>query len=53
MGRVQTHTDLELNGNVRDAFLDPAMRTPEFDELLSEAKKCQSDFLAQRSQPAQ
>jgi serine/threonine protein kinase len=24
---------------------------PEFNELLSEAKKCQSDFLAQRSQP--
>jgi eukaryotic-like serine/threonine-protein kinase len=26
--------------------------TPEFDELLSAAKKCQSDFLAQRSQAA-
>ena len=27
--------------------------TPEFSELLSAAKKCQSDFLAQRSQPSQ
>jgi tetratricopeptide (TPR) repeat protein len=27
--------------------------TPEFSELLSAAKKCQSDFLAQRSQAAQ
>jgi serine/threonine protein kinase len=27
--------------------------TPEFSELLSAAKKCQSDFLAQRSQPPQ
>ena len=27
--------------------------TPEFSELLSAAKKCQSDFLAKRSQPSQ
>jgi serine/threonine protein kinase len=27
--------------------------TPEFNQLLAEAKKCQSDFLAQRSQAAQ
>ena len=27
--------------------------TPEFNELLSDAKKCQSDFLAQRSLPPQ
>ena len=35
---------------------DPALATlkgtPEFNELLSAAKKCQSDFLAQRSQAA-
>jgi serine/threonine protein kinase/tetratricopeptide (TPR) repeat protein len=27
--------------------------TPEFNELLSAARKCQSDFLAERSQPSQ
>ncbi len=36
---------------------DPALAslkgTPEFNELLSSAKKCQSDFLAQRSQASQ
>jgi serine/threonine protein kinase len=35
-----------------DPILAKLRGTPEFDELLSEARKCQSDFLAQRSQPA-
>jgi serine/threonine protein kinase len=35
-----------------DPILAKLRGTPEFDELLSEAKKCQADFLAQRSQPA-
>eukprot|EP01116_Phalansterium_solitarium_P018294 TRINITY_DN4803_c0_g1_i3.p1 TRINITY_DN4803_c0_g1~~TRINITY_DN4803_c0_g1_i3.p1 ORF type:complete len:396 (-),score=170.87 TRINITY_DN4803_c0_g1_i3:263-1450(-) len=29
----KTHTDLERHGNVADAYLDPAMRPPVFDEL--------------------
>jgi hypothetical protein len=35
-----------------DPTLAKLRGTPEFNELLSAAKKCQSDFLAQRSQAA-
>jgi serine/threonine protein kinase/TolB-like protein len=34
-----------------DPMLATLRGTPEFNELLSAAKQCQSDFLAQRSQP--
>jgi eukaryotic-like serine/threonine-protein kinase len=34
-----------------DPLLAKLRGTPEFNELLSEAKKCQSDFLAERSKP--
>jgi eukaryotic-like serine/threonine-protein kinase len=36
-----------------DPLLAKLRGTPEFNEILAEAKKCQSDFLAQRSQAAQ
>ena len=36
-----------------DPMLAKLRDTPEFAELLSATKKCQSDFLAQRSQPVQ
>jgi serine/threonine protein kinase/Tfp pilus assembly protein PilF len=36
-----------------DPLLAKLRGTPEFSEILSAAKKCQSDFLAQRSQPPQ
>ncbi len=35
-----------------DPMLANLRGTPEFNEILSTAKKCQSDFLAKRSQPA-
>jgi eukaryotic-like serine/threonine-protein kinase len=35
-----------------DPLLAKLRAAPEFNELLSAAKKCQSDFLAQRSEPA-
>jgi hypothetical protein len=35
-----------------DSAWEKLRGTPEFQELLSEARKCQQDFLAQRSQPA-
>jgi eukaryotic-like serine/threonine-protein kinase len=47
-GHYCGYTSLQI-----DPILAKLRGTPEFDELLSEAKKCQSDFLAQRSQPAQ
>jgi eukaryotic-like serine/threonine-protein kinase len=36
-----------------DPLLSKLRGTPEFSEILAAAKKCQSDFLAQRSQPTQ
>jgi serine/threonine protein kinase len=36
-----------------DPMLASVRTTPEFSEILAEAKKCQSDFLAQRPQAAQ
>src|SRR5258708_7008874 len=38
-------------GLQNDAVWAKLRGTPEFNELLADAKKCQSDFLAQRSQP--
>jgi serine/threonine protein kinase len=40
-------------GLQKDSALAKLRGTPEFNEILAEAKKCQSDFLAQRSQAAQ
>jgi serine/threonine protein kinase len=40
-------------GLQNDSVWEKLRGTPEFADLLSAAKKCQSDFLAQRSQPAQ
>ena len=36
-----------------DPLLAKLRSTPEFNEILAEAKKCQADFLAHRSQPSQ
>jgi hypothetical protein len=36
-----------------DPMLASVRGTPEFSEILSAAKKCQSNFLTQRSQPSQ
>jgi eukaryotic-like serine/threonine-protein kinase len=47
-GRYCAYTALQ-----NDPLLAKLRGTPEFNELLSDAKKCQSDFLAQRSQAAQ
>jgi hypothetical protein len=46
-GHYCSYTTLQI-----DPIIGKLRGTPEFDELLSEARKCQSDFLAQRSQPA-
>jgi serine/threonine protein kinase len=46
-GHYCAYTDLET-----DAMLASLRGTPEFAELLSAAKRCRDDFLAQRSQPA-
>lgn len=36
-----------------DPMLASLRGTPEFSEILAEAKKCRDDFLAKRSQPVQ
>ncbi len=36
----------------KDSLLDPLRQLPEFPDLLSTAKKCQDEFLAERNQPA-
>jgi serine/threonine protein kinase len=46
-GHYCAYTDLQT-----DAMLASLRGTPEFAELLSAAKRCRDDFLAQRSQPA-
>jgi serine/threonine protein kinase len=45
-GRYCAYTALQ-----NDPLLAKLRGTPEFNELLSEAKKCRSDFLAERSKP--
>jgi serine/threonine protein kinase/tetratricopeptide (TPR) repeat protein len=35
----------------KDSLLDPLRNLPEFPDLLSTAKKCQDEFLAERNQP--
>ena len=39
-------------GLQNDSALAKLKGRPEFNDLLSDAKKCQSDFIAQRSQPS-
>jgi serine/threonine protein kinase len=46
-GHYCAYTDLQT-----DAMLASLRGTPEFAELLSAAKRCRDDFLAQRSRPA-
>jgi eukaryotic-like serine/threonine-protein kinase len=45
-GRYCAYTALQ-----NDPLLARLRGTPEFNQILAEAKKCQADFLAQRSQP--
>jgi hypothetical protein len=40
------------SGLQNDSLFASLRGTPEFAELLSAAKQCRDDFLAQRSQPA-